>query len=516
MTPPAVAPTAPASASQSAAPPGSGSPSGAPPSGGLFGEILDSARTAVAEGQKGTGTKAGDQNSNAKSSTSGGKPSADGKPSSDAQQATQEPDGAQLIAAALAVLTDQRPSDQGHTAKGSAGDDASATAAGTDGAAATGGTGSAPASTAADADASDTKTDAAADQAATTAAPPQPAATATDAKRLAPAADGRPGDAESGVKADQPATATAPATAGQYTQQAAASAAGTSTNTTTEVTASHVSSTPQSADPKPAARADDVAKLPATAAAAASSQPAMTASPPQAQGTAPGAASPTLEQQREASGNGAHSGNGSGGRPGTPGQSSAGNPAAGTTGATSTSQSPSPFTIGAATGSQTTGAAQSAPAGAHEIVRTAVSLQDAVDAVRASFTAANQAGVSTARITLSPESLGGIKISLAQTPDGLIARVATDHPETAMTLQQSAGDLKRSLEDSGMALLRLDIGSSGQQNQGSFAGSTGDGSQTGSGWSGGSEVRSVEEETTPTPTELTSELSSGSLVNVLA
>jgi hypothetical protein len=93
--------------------------------------------------------------------------------------------------------------------------------------------------------------------------------------------------------------------------------------------------------------------------------------------------------------------------------------------------------------------------------------------------------------------------------------VSTDHPEAAMTLQQSAGDLKRSLEESGMSLLRLDIGSSGQHSQSSFAGLAGDGSQTGSG-SRPTQALGVEEDTTSTPTELTVEPANGSLVNVLA
>jgi flagellar hook-length control protein FliK len=151
-------------------------------------------------------------------------------------------------------------------------------------------------------------------------------------------------------------------------------------------------------------------------------------------------------------------------------------------------------------------------------VRTSVHLQEAVDAVRATFTAANHAGISSARISLTPASLGGIKISLTQTPDGLVARVATDHPETAQTLQQSAGDLRRSLEAGGMTLLRLDIGSSGQQSLPGFTGSDQNGSQ--SGGSGG-DWSSVPSDTgdgdeIPTPTELTIELASGSLVNVLA
>ena len=139
-----------------------------------------------------------------------------------------------------------------------------------------------------------------------------------------------------------------------------------------------------------------------------------------------------------------------------------------------------------------------------------MTLQEAVDAVKATFTAANQAGISSARISLSPESLGGIRISLSQTPDGLIARVATDRPEAAQTLQQSAGDLKRSLEQSGMSLLRLDIGSSGEQSLGSFAGSQSDGSSTGGSWSSG-QAESADEDTTSNPGEPTVELPSGSL-----
>src|ERR1700733_8929000 len=101
----AVAPPAPVSVSQGAAPPGSGPPSGAPPtSGPPFGSILDSARTAVAEGQKETGTKVGDHTSNSKSTSSG--QSGDGSvPSSNAQL----PAGADVFAAAVALLTGQTP-----------------------------------------------------------------------------------------------------------------------------------------------------------------------------------------------------------------------------------------------------------------------------------------------------------------------------------------------------------------------------------------------------------------------
>jgi len=146
-----------------------------------------------------------------------------------------------------------------------------------------------------------------------------------------------------------------------------------------------------------------------------------------------------------------------------------------------------------------------------------VTLQQATDAVRATFTAANQAGVSSARITLSPAALGGIKISLQQTPNGLVARVVADHPDATQTLQQNAGDLKRSLEASGMTLLRLDISSTGDQSLGSFQGSEQDGSSTGdAAYRSNGEVAEDDGDVADSTTGLTVTLASGSLVDVLA
>lgn len=248
------------------------------------------------------------------------------------------------------------------------------------------------------------------------------------------------------------------------------------------------------------------------ATAAVAAKPGATAAPAQPAQTS---VSPTAAQTAQQAGTGAHSGAGSeghGGSAGQPGAAAAGTPTAGqpSVGA----QPASLFSLDAA-GSARTSQTSVPQAPASGLVRTSVHLQEAVDAVRATFTAANSAGVSSARISLEPASLGGIKISLSQTPDGLVARVATDHPEAAQTLQQSAGELRRSLESSGMSLLRLDIGSAGQQSLGGFSGSEQDGSPAGSGWSGGGQ-ETAEGEQTPTQTELTIELTSGSLVNVLA
>jgi flagellar hook-length control protein FliK len=66
-------------------------------------------------------------------------------------------------------------------------------------------------------------------------------------------------------------------------------------------------------------------------------------------------------------------------------------------------------------------------------------------------------GFSQARIQLSPASLGGIKINLQRTSDGVVAKVVTEHQAAAQTLGQGGAELKRSLEAAGVNLVRLDI-----------------------------------------------------------
>ena len=145
--------------------------------------------------------------------------------------------------------------------------------------------------------------------------------------------------------------------------------------------------------------------------------------------------------------------------------------------------------------------------------RSSVTLQEAVDAVRATFSAVNQAGVSSARITLSPAALGGIKIALSQTPAGLIARVVADHPEAVQTLAQSADELRSSLTQSGVHVLSLEISSSGQHGADGFS------RQQGYGAGGPHTNVSApisEAQQSPPITELTVRLASGSLISVLA
>ena len=89
-----------------------------------------------------------------------------------------------------------------------------------------------------------------------------------------------------------------------------------------------------------------------------------------------------------------------------------------------------------------------------------VRLEQAAETVRTTIAMAARQGSSSARIQLSPASLGGLQIHLQRTADGLVARVIAEHPEAAQTLAQNGDDLRRSLQQSGMTLLRLDIGSS--------------------------------------------------------
>jgi flagellar hook-length control protein FliK len=93
----------------------------------------------------------------------------------------------------------------------------------------------------------------------------------------------------------------------------------------------------------------------------------------------------------------------------------------------------------------------------------AVTLQHAVETVKLALRAGAERGVTHARITLTPVDLGSIDVHLRHTSDGLVARVVADSTGAAQLLQQSADDLRRTLEQQGVQLLRLDIGASGEQ-----------------------------------------------------
>ncbi len=89
-----------------------------------------------------------------------------------------------------------------------------------------------------------------------------------------------------------------------------------------------------------------------------------------------------------------------------------------------------------------------------------VRLAQAAETVRTTIAMAARQGSSSARIQLSPASLGGLQIHLQRTADGIVARVIADHPEAAQTLAQHGDELRRSLAQAGTTLLALDIESS--------------------------------------------------------
>jgi hypothetical protein len=71
---------------------------------------------------------------------------------------------------------------------------------------------------------------------------------------------------------------------------------------------------------------------------------------------------------------------------------------------------------------------------------------------------AQQQGVSRARLTLRPAELGGIEIRLTTDATGLTATVLAESPQAAQVLQEASGDLRRSLERSGVTVAELQIG----------------------------------------------------------
>jgi flagellar hook-length control protein FliK len=147
-----------------------------------------------------------------------------------------------------------------------------------------------------------------------------------------------------------------------------------------------------------------------------------------------------------------------------------------------------------------------------------VRLAEAAEKVSNTIAMGARDGISVARIELSPENLGAIQIHLQHTPDGLVARVVTEHPEAAQILAQSGDDLKRQLQQNGTALLRLDIESSGQQGSGreGEAGSAPGSNASSSDSSTGSADEDADAATQTSADTPLHTLSGSALVNVLA
>jgi hypothetical protein len=152
-----------------------------------------------------------------------------------------------------------------------------------------------------------------------------------------------------------------------------------------------------------------------------------------------------------------------------------------------------------------------------------VGLEHAVETVRLALRAGAERGVSHARISLTPRELGTIEIHLRQTTDGLVARVVAEHGSAVQQLQQAGADLRRQLEQSGITVLRLDIGASGEQggraaDRQAFAEAFGDDGREGRGPRGGGDpdAAGALDATDSTTSTTTLTLPNGALVDVLA
>ena len=105
-------------------------------------------------------------------------------------------------------------------------------------------------------------------------------------------------------------------------------------------------------------------------------------------------------------------------------------------------------------------------------VRGATTLQHLARTVDAAMQMGHARGITRARLHLHPAELGAIELHLRHTANGMTARVVAESPEAVAVLQQASNDLRRSLEQAGITLTGLDIGSRADQQgeQRTFAG----------------------------------------------
>ena len=146
---------------------------------------------------------------------------------------------------------------------------------------------------------------------------------------------------------------------------------------------------------------------------------------------------------------------------------------------------------------------------------TPVPLARSAEAVEHVLRLASSGGVTHARIALHPEELGSVDVHIRSTSEGLVARVVAHSAEAVQTLQHAANDLRKSLEEQGLNVLSLDVGSSGDERAAGRAGAgqTGSDSDSGSGRGGESAGPGADDTSTETSTL---RLPNGVLVDVLA
>jgi flagellar hook-length control protein FliK len=171
---------------------------------------------------------------------------------------------------------------------------------------------------------------------------------------------------------------------------------------------------------------------------------------------------------------------------------------------------PTPGLAAGPTPQTTATAPTAATAAATSPARYSVGLSEAVETVKTTIELGARQGFSQAKIQLAPANLGQITIHLQKTSDGIVARVVADHSAAAQTMQQGGDDLRRSLQNSGLHLLRLDIETRGEQR-----GSANGGAHTSqSDRTAGDNDAAAGDDGASQPTTIV--LPNGALVNVLA
>jgi len=91
-------------------------------------------------------------------------------------------------------------------------------------------------------------------------------------------------------------------------------------------------------------------------------------------------------------------------------------------------------------------------------VRPRVRLRDVPDMAHATLrVAVRQNGAATARISLHPADLGGVRITMRVHDGTVAATLAAETPAAAQALTQTASDLRRSLESQGLQIASLDV-----------------------------------------------------------
>jgi flagellar hook-length control protein FliK len=90
-------------------------------------------------------------------------------------------------------------------------------------------------------------------------------------------------------------------------------------------------------------------------------------------------------------------------------------------------------------------------------------MQETIETIHATVALASRLGAAQAQISLEPAELGAVRIHLAQTSEGLVARVSAETVAGAQAIASGQSELQNTLSSLGVSLLRLDVGSFAQQ-----------------------------------------------------